>query len=176
MGAKERQTLRAGARLAKRFSACQRILTRTRRISDLASAARYAAGIMSAVPPDFSRPANAPAKPPQGLSMRWNALHDAAGAVAAMAGLDAEKPSAAMRGFPSAIRDAGGWKLELAEQGIADMSAMLQPGLAALLAVNARGQDATAAALTLWREFHAAREALLALVPQGGSMGPRRSA
>ena len=131
---------------------------------------------MNAVPPDFSRPDPARAKPAQGISMRWNALHDAADAVALMAGLEPEKPSGAVRAFPIQIRDIGGWKLELAEQGIADMSAMLQPGLGALLAVSARGQDATAPALTLWREFHAAREALLKLVPESSTMGPRRSA
>lgn len=108
--------------------------------------------------------------------MRWNALHDAAEAVAVMAGLEPEKQSNAVRGFPKQIQDVGGWKLELAEQGVSDISAMLQPGLGALLAVNARGQDATAPALTLWREFHAAREALLKLVPESSTMGPRRSA
>lgn len=110
------------------------------------------------------------------MSVQWAALQDAAAAVAALAGLAAERPSAQLRNFPALIRDAGGWRLELAERGIADLTAIMQPGLTALLAVNARGQDATAAALTLWREFHATRSAILALVPQGGNMGPRRSA
>ena len=66
--------------------------------------------------------------------------------------------------------------LRLAENHVSDMAAMMQPGLSALLAVSARGQDATAAALALWCEFHAAREALMALVPEGGNLGPRRSA
>ena len=42
---------------------------------------------------------------------------------------------------------------------------MLQPGLFALRAIAARGQDTTAPALALWREFHALRSALLALAP-----------
>ncbi|MBD3730977.1 MAG: hypothetical protein IE933_14890 [Sphingomonadales bacterium] len=110
------------------------------------------------------------------MSVQWAALQDAAGAVATLAGLATEKPSPTVRNFPALIRDAGGWRLDLAERGIADLTAIMQPGLTALLAVNARGQDATAAALTLWREFHAARAAILGLVPQDGNLGPRRSA
>lgn len=41
---------------------------------------------------------------------------------------------------------------------------MLQPGLAALRAMAARRQDTTAPAIALWREFHAYRNTLLALV------------
>jgi len=52
----------------------------------------------------------------------------------------------------------------------------MKPGVQALLAVSARGQDPTAAALTLWREYHHARAALLALVPEQGRMGPLRKA
>ena len=110
------------------------------------------------------------------MSVQWAALQDAAAAVAAIAGLAAEKTSPHIRNFPALIRDAGGWRLELAERGIADLSAMMQPGLTALLVVNARGQNATAPALTLWREFHATRQAILALVPESGNLGPRRSA
>jgi hypothetical protein len=110
------------------------------------------------------------------MSVQWTALQDAAAAVAALAGLAEEKPTPQIRNFPALIRDAGGWRYELAERGVADLAAIMQPGLKALLAVHARGQDATAAALTLWREFHAARAALLTLVPQAGAMGPRRSA
>ena len=50
------------------------------------------------------------------------------------------------------------------------------PGICALVAVNARGVDATNAARALWREFLAARTALLAFVPPSGSMGPLRKA
>ena len=110
------------------------------------------------------------------LSRQWTAVQDAAQAVALMAGLAAEDPSNKVRNFPVLIRDIEGWRRELAKNHVADMLAMMQPGVAALLAVNARGQDATAAALTLWREYHAAREAVLALLPETGAMGPRRSA
>jgi hypothetical protein len=108
--------------------------------------------------------------------MKWAALHDAAAAVAALAGLEAERNSPAIRNFPALIKDAVGWRKELAEKGIDDLAAIMEPGIAALLSVNARGADATAPALALWREFHAARAALLALAPPSGDLGPRRSA
>jgi len=110
------------------------------------------------------------------MSVQWAALQDAAGAVAQLAGLAAEKPSSQVRNFPALIKDAGGWRLELATNGVADLAAMMAPGVKALLAVSARGQDPTAAALTLWREYHHARAALLALVPEQGRMGPLRKA
>lgn len=110
------------------------------------------------------------------LSAQWSAMLDAGAAVAMLAGAPAEKPCAAQRGFVAAVRDAGGWRLELARDGMADLSAMLQPGLSALLAVKARGHDASGAALTLWEEYRTARDALLTLAPEAGIMGPRRSA
>lgn len=110
------------------------------------------------------------------MSVQWAALQDAAGAVAMLAGLAAEKPSSQVRNFPALIKDAGGWRYELATNGVNDLAAMMAPGVKALLAVSARGQDPTAAALTLWREYHHARAALLALVPEQGRMGPMRKA
>ncbi|WP_234032133.1 hypothetical protein [Parerythrobacter jejuensis] len=134
---------------------------------------------MSASRTNFSDPAMRDASarnPAQSLSVQWTALQDAAAAVAAMAGLAPERTSAQIRNFPALIKDAGGWRFELAEQTIADLTAMMQPGVTALLAVNARGQDAKVPALTLWHEFHRARTAVLGLVPDTGTLGPRRSA
>lgn len=110
----------------------------------------------------------------QALSLRWAALHDAAAAVAALAGLAPEVPEHAVRAFPGLARDAGARRFAAVEQGVADIAAIMQPGLAALLAVNARGQDARVPALALWQEFHAARAAVLGLVPAEGTS--RRSA
>lgn len=110
------------------------------------------------------------------LSTQWSAMQDAGAAVALIAGADPGKPGAAERNFAAAIRDAGGWRLALAHDRLADMGAMLQPGLAALLAVKARGHDASAPARALWDEYRAARDGLLALAPEAGAMGPRRSA
>ena len=67
--------------------------------------------------------------------------------------------------FPLRMHDAGGWRCDLAEQGIEDLTAIMEPGLSALLAVHARGASPTAAAHALWHEFVAARDALLTLVP-----------
>lgn len=99
------------------------------------------------------------------MSMKWSALHDAAAVVGSLAGMPSNPMPAEVRNFPVVIRDAGGWRREAAEQGIEDISAVLEPGLSALLAVHARGANPAAPALALWREFHAARDALLALVP-----------
>lgn len=112
----------------------------------------------------------------QSLSVQWTALQDAAAAVAALAGLAPERPGPQVRNFPALIKDVGGWRYELAVDLIGDLTAIMRPGVTALLAVNARGQDATAAAVTLWREYHHARNSVLALVPDGGELGPRRSA
>ena len=87
------------------------------------------------------------------------------GVVATLAGAAVEPMSAEIRNFPVAIRDCGGWRRELAEQGIEDLSAVMEPGLAALLAACARGVSAYAAALALWQEFLAARDALMSLTP-----------
>ena len=67
--------------------------------------------------------------------------------------------------FPLRIADAEPWRQAQAENGIADLAAIMEPGIAALLAINARGADPRPAAEALWREFRAAREAILALLP-----------
>ena len=109
-----------------------------------------------------------------GMSMKWSALHDAAGVVALLAGLAAEPMRPEVRNFPALMRDCGGWRRSLADQGIEDLSAVMEPGLAALLAVHARGIDPATAALALWQEFCAARAALLALTPPPEEPAPRR--
>jgi len=135
---------------------------------------------MNALPPSFT-----PAGPTRGgfapaaasaTSMRWAALADAANLVAGLAGLEAERTTPEVRNFPALIRDAESWRRERAENGVADLAAIMEPGIAALLAVNARGADPQPAAMALWREFVAARAAILALLPPSGALGPRRSA
>lgn len=152
-------------------------------ISNLAIAARYDSQAMNAAMSSTSAQNAAGTGQRQrlqerapSLSVQWAALQEAAAALAALAGLPKEETSPQIRDFPALVRDAGGWRQELAERGIADLAAMMQPGLTALLAVNGRGQDATAPAQTLWREFHKARSALLALVPDAGELGLRRGA
>ena len=96
--------------------------------------------------------------------------------ICTLAGLATEPMTSTLRNFPAAMRDAGGWRRAMAEQGIADISAFMEPGLSALLAVHARGVNPTAPALTLWQEFVAARDAMMALTPPPGEAGPVRRA
>ncbi|MEJ2409687.1 MAG: hypothetical protein P8Y58_03565 [Novosphingobium sp.] len=109
------------------------------------------------------------------LSMKWSALHNAASAVAAIAGAASPPISAEVRNFPAVMRDAGGWRRVMAEQGIEDLSALMEPGLTALLSAMARGASPQGAALALWHEFIAARDAMLRLAPLAPN-GPRRAA
>lgn len=135
---------------------------------------------MNAVPSSLAAAAAAKPGPAPGsasaTSMRWAALADAGNVVATLAGLDPERARPEVRNFPALIRDAEPWRRERAENGVADLAAIMQPGIAALLAVNARGADPRPAAMALWREFVAARAAVLALLPPAGALGPRRSA
>ncbi|ABD24691.1 hypothetical protein Saro_0243 [Novosphingobium aromaticivorans DSM 12444] len=103
-----------------------------------------------------------------GMSMKWAALHEAAAVVCSLAGLQAEIRKSEIRNFPAMMRDTGGWRLDLACQGVDDLAAFMEPGLVALVAVSARGLSPAPAALALWHEFVAARAALLALVPPPG--------
>ena len=99
------------------------------------------------------------------LSMKWSALHDAAEAVAAICGMPCPPLSQLVRAYPAMMRDAGEAHRALAAQGIEDLTAIMEPGLAALAAAMARGAHPRAAALALWDEFCRARDALLALAP-----------
>jgi hypothetical protein len=91
---------------------------------------------------------------------KWAALHDAAAVVAALAG---ESPGAAPLDFADLIGKVPSWRRELARQGVEDLVAIMEPGLAALIAVHTGGGDASAPASALWQEFTAARDALVAL-------------
>ena len=110
------------------------------------------------------------------LGMKWSALHDAAAVAATLAGFTAEPMTAELRNFPAVMRDAGGWRRAMAEQGIGDIGAFMEPGLSALLAVHARGVSPAAPAQALWQEFLTARDALLMLIPPAGEAGPMRRA
>ena len=124
---------------------------------------------MNAIPPSFT-PAPGSlgaqfAEEPADAAVRWAALADAANLVATLAGLEPEPATHEVREFPALICNAEAWRRERAENGIADLFAIMEPGLAALIAVNTRGADPQPAALALWREFATARAALLSLLP-----------
>ena len=116
---------------------------------------------MSSSSSSFANPGDLPDADLTGA--KWSALHDAAGVVAYLAGLGEQPRTPEIRNFPAALRDAAPWRRRIAQQGVDDLAAIMEPGIAALLAVNARGADARTPALALWREFDAARTALLDL-------------
>ncbi len=121
--------------------------------------------IMNAIPTDLHDPASGIGAGSNDLALRWGALQDAANAVALLAGIAAQPSSDTESHFPDRAMAAGGWRLALAESGVDDLSAIMQPGLAALLAASANGQNASAAAQALWHEFRTASEALARIVP-----------
>jgi hypothetical protein len=98
------------------------------------------------------------------VTEQWEAVHEAAAAVGVLAQLGRETISPEVADLPQRAARKGGWHYAMAARGIDDIAAFMQPGLRALLALTAKGQDTTAAALTLWREFHAARCAIGELV------------
>jgi len=103
-----------------------------------------------------------------GMSMKWAAVHAAAAAVGELAGQPPEYRRPDVRNFPAIMRDTGGWRHIVAQQGVDDLAAIMEPGLAALLALHASGGATVAPAQALWQEFQSARAALLALIPPLG--------
>ena len=103
---------------------------------------------------------------PAVFSNRWQGLHRIGQEIGAMAALAEEPLDEELSSFPERIAQRGGPYLTLANEGAEDLDAILQPGLTALRTIRARGQDTTAPALALWREFHALRSALLNLASE----------
>jgi hypothetical protein len=115
---------------------------------------------MASLPPEPILPTNDAPCAAGALVGQWEALHREAARLAALAGIAPEAPQP---DFAALVAPAGAWQRGLAARGLVDIAAMLQPGLAALATLSARGQDTAAPALALWREFHAARASVLAL-------------
>ncbi len=101
------------------------------------------------------------------LDTVWTALHEAARAVAVLAGRPPEPLRPDVRNFPAIMRATGGWRADQARDGIEDLAAVLQPGLRALIAAQGRAtpEALRQAAQALWQEFEAARATLLDLIP-----------
>ena len=97
------------------------------------------------------------------IASRWFVLHEMGQAIAVKAALSTEAFSGDLAAFPERIAQGNISHIQLALWSLEDIDAMAQPGLTALTAIEARGQDVTAPALTLWREFHRARSAVMAL-------------
>ena len=116
---------------------------------------------MTALPPQQMRAMRETAATAAPLSQRWESVHSKAQRVAAMADLAAEPVGDVFATFASRLTHAVPVQQALAERAVDDIDAMLDMGLKALDVVEARGQDASAPALALWREFYHAREAVL---------------
>lgn len=100
---------------------------------------------------------------PEVLAEALVALHGKAAALALLARL-APEPVAIGGEIGAAIVRAHPWQRALVAQTVEDCGTMLDTGLAALGTLLRRGQDPSAPALVLWREFHAAREAMASVL------------
>jgi hypothetical protein len=99
------------------------------------------------------------------LDAQWAALAHAATATAALAGPAVQAEAAQLTAMPRGLALVQGRRAGLIAQSLTDLVAVMQPGIVALLETRARGGNAAAPATALWREFVAAREGVLALVP-----------
>lgn len=117
---------------------------------------------MATLPPApilSSGPALDPAAP-EVLAEALVALHGKAAALGLLARL-APEPVEIGGELGAVIARAAPWQRALVAQTVSDCAAMLESGLAALGTLTRRGQDTSAPALVLWREFHAARAAMV---------------
>lgn len=124
---------------------------------------------MATLPPEPILSPSAPAaaaggdSAPEALAEALVALHGQASALAMMARL-APEPVEIGGELGAVIARAAPWQRQLVAQTVTDCAAMLDTGLSALGTLSRRGQDATAPALVLWREFHAARASMVAVL------------
>ena len=100
---------------------------------------------------------------PEVLAEALVALHGKAATLALLARL-APEPVEIAGELGSIIARAEPWQRALVAQTATDCAAMLDAGLTALGTLARRGQDATAPALVLWREFYTARAAMVAVL------------
>jgi hypothetical protein len=126
---------------------------------------------MNAPPPSLASSPHG--SPYAALDRQWLALHEAAAAVAALAGrgpraLSPDLMPPELRGFPALVGTLAGARRQMVEDGLADLVAIMEPGLTALLCVHERKGDTTVPALALWQEFMSARAALVVLAQDRG--------
>lgn len=123
---------------------------------------------MSALPPDdminLRSSAFAARRPIEALIARWQSTHATVNRLAGLAGLGAEQQPASQPAFVHALEQAAEWQRELAWQGVEDIEAIVDSGMEALAVLEASGQDVSTPALALWREVHAARDSVMAML------------
>lgn len=120
---------------------------------------------MATLPPEPILPHGPVADPaaPEVLAEALVALHGQAAALALLARL-APEPVEIGGELGMVIVRAAPWQRALVAQTAADCAAMMESGLAALGTLTRRGRDTSAPALVLWREFHAARAAMVSVL------------
>jgi hypothetical protein len=121
----------------------------------------------SAFPMEDAHAAGDARAPADAFARGWAALHDAARLIASLAGTE-EPLAPEVLAFPDALREAPPWRRALAEHGLDDLSAIVAPGLSALIALHAEGRDAAVPAQALWDEFTRSRDALIAMAKLSG--------
>lgn len=124
--------------------------------------------MMATLPPQTILPP--PAMPadmaaPEALAEALVVLHGKAAALALLARL-APEPVEIGGELGAVIARAQPWQRALVAQTVSDCGAMLDTGLTALGTLTRRGQDTSAPALVLWREFHAARASMVSVLGQ----------
>ena len=132
---------------------------------------------MSALPPEDTRAMRAAGSTERrrlgDRAKRWEQLQRQAQSLAKLAGLAPESDQVSAAEFSKLLDDTGRWQSDLAREAIEDMDAMVRPGIAALKTLCDRGQDTTAPALALWREYYVARGRVLELLAPQGRMDER---
>jgi hypothetical protein len=120
---------------------------------------------MATISPKTSARSSTPEHASSGsLHHRWLALQERSAEIARVADLAPEAVDPIMARFDEATSSHNSHALEVARRGLEDMELLVEMGLSALREVEARGQEAHAPALALWREFYHAREAVLGLM------------
>ncbi|MGY6637947.1 MAG: hypothetical protein ACXIUO_12500 [Erythrobacter sp.] len=123
---------------------------------------------MSALPPDDMRrlrqSAFAARHPIDSMIERWQAIAANSANVAKLAGLKDATSLHHPDAFVAALDQASEWQRELAWQGVEDIEALVQSGMAALDVLHARGQDPQVPAIALWRELDAAQRSVMAML------------
>jgi len=102
--------------------------------------------------------------------LRWAALIDAGNALALLAGTRENAESLPARDFADALSHCPESRRRLADNAVADLAAIMESGLSALLAGHQRGSNTRPAARALWREYLSARDSVLDLVARTGEM------
>ena len=112
-------------------------------------------------------PGDSASLPPglKAIAAKWQALDNAAGVVAGLAGRERLAPAFGWDTFPDRIPRIPAWQQRLIAQGIDDLAVIMEAGLSALIAVETRGLDPRPAAASLWDEYLTTVESLVFMVP-----------